>query len=204
MVPRTMRLPHPHAPAALVLLLLSGTIPTGCSSEIPTGGFLSETSKLQKSDLTQEMYVHVDEAVTRYDRVTLAPLVVRFTPQKPLPVALRDPGANDAAYRGAVEDALGQGGRFKPANRAGRGVLTIRAAVTDRFQRDEKDPGPGPATLELEAVDSLSKKRVFAVLDPAFAKRDSGGEQTSAADAFARFARRLRMRLDEAAFDAPK
>jgi hypothetical protein len=76
--------------------------------------------------------------------------------------------------------------------------MIVRAAVTDRFQRDEAEPAPGPATLELEAVDSLTKKRVFAVVDPSLGAKDSGGEHTNPQDAFARFARRLRMRLDEA------
>ena len=170
----------------------------GCGSEIPKDGFLEDTSKLRDSDDSEEMFVEFDKTMPAYERFTLAPLTFRFTPRRPRPVSLRDLDAAEAAYRDAVEAALTQGGRFTRAAGPGKGVLLIRGAVTDRFQRDEKDPGPGPATLEMEAVDSLTKKRVFAVMDPAFAQRESGGEHTSAADAFNRFGRRFRARIDEA------
>ena len=171
----------------------------GCTSAIPDGGYLRDTSKLRDAELTEGMYVHFEDSLAGYDRFTVAPLTFRFTPRRPRPVALRDADASQAAYRTAVEGAMTRGGRFTRATGPGSGVLLLRGAVTDRFQRDEKDPGPGPATLELEAVDSLTNRRVFAVIDPALAQRDSGGEYTSPDDAFNRFGRRLRARIDDEA-----
>jgi hypothetical protein len=180
------------------LLCAASVALAGCTSEIPEGGYLDDTSKLHEAEISEGMYVHFEDALAAYDRFTVAPLTFRFTPRRPRPVTLRDLEVAEAAYRSAVEGALAHGGRFTRAAGPGKGVLLLRGAVTDRFQRDEKDPGPGPATVELEAVDSLTKRRVFAVIDPAFAQRDSGGEDTSPSDAFDRFGRRLRARLDDA------
>jgi hypothetical protein len=177
----------------------------GCtSSQVPPEGFLHETTDLHDSDLSQGMYVHFDESLTGYDRFTIAPLTFRFTPRQPRPVALRDLDASERAFREAVERELIRDGRFAVAAGPGPGVLQLRAGVTDRFQRDEHDPGPGPATLELEALDSVTKKRVFAVIDPTLGQRDSGGEHTSPDDAFNRFARRLRERVGDAENQPPE
>jgi hypothetical protein len=183
----------------IVCVSLCAVLVIGCASrDVPPGGFLDDTSSLRDSELSEGMYVQSDEALRSYDRFTIAPLTLRFTPRRPRPVALRDLDAAEEAFRAAVTRELIQGGRFAPAGGPGRGVLQLRAGITDRFQRDEADPGPGPATVELEALDSFSKKRVFAVIDPTLGQRDSGGEHTSAADAFNRFARRLRARIDDA------
>ena len=177
----------------------------GCtSSPVPPDGFLYETADLRDSDLSQGMYVLFDESLAGYDRFTIAPLTFRFTPRQPRPVALRDLDASERAFREAVERELTRDGRFAVAAGPGPGVLQLRAGVTDRFQRDEENPGPGPATLELEALDSLTKKRVFAVIDPTLGQRDSGGEHTSPDDAFNRFARRLRERVADAENQPPE
>jgi len=183
----------------IVCVSLCALLVVGCAShDIPPDGFLDNTSNLHDSELSQGMYVHVEEPLSGYDRFTIAPLTFRFTPRQPRPVALRDLDAAEAAFRAAVERELTRDGRFAVAAGPGKGVLQLHAGITDRFQRDEKDPGPGPATIELEAIDSVSKQRVFAVIDPTLGQRDSGGEHTSPADAFNRFARRLRARIDDA------
>ena len=186
----------------IVCVSLCAAIVVGCASpDVPPGGFLNDTSNLRNSELSQGMYVQSDEALRSYDRFTIAPLRFRFTPRKPRPVALRDLDAAEEAFRAAVTRELTRDGRFAPAPGPGKRVLQLRAGITDRFQRDEDDPGPGPATLELEALDSITKKRVFAVIDPTFGLRDSGGEHTSPADAMNRFARRLRDRIDDELWD---
>jgi hypothetical protein len=184
--------------ARFVAACLAGAVFAGCSSGVPEGGYIADTSKLRDTELSEGMYVHFEDSLADYDRFTVAPLTFRLTPRRPRPVALRDAESAQAAYRAAVEGAMAQDERLTRAEAPGKGVLLLRGAVTDRFQRDDKDPGPGPATLELEAVDSLTHRRVFAVLDPAFAQRESGGEYTSPDDAFNRFARRLRARIDDA------
>ena len=188
----------------IVCLIACVMFVTGCaSSDIPDAGFLDNTSTLTESKLSQGTYVHFDAPLSGYDRFTIAPLTFRFTPRQPRPVALRDLDVAEEMFRVAVEHELTRDGRFTAAAGPGKGVLQLRAGVTDRFQRDEKDPGPGPATVELEALDSLSKKRVFAIIDPTLGQRDSGGELTSPADAFNRFARRLRARIDDELRDQP-
>ena len=189
----------------IVCVIVYLTCVAGCApGDLPPEGFLRDTSNLRESELSQGTYVSFDEPLAGYDRFTIAPLAFRFTPRQPRPVALRDLDAAEEAFRAAVTRELTQGGRFAAAGGPGRGVLQLRAGITDRFQRDETDPGPGPATVELEALDSLSKKRVFAVIDPTLAQRDSGGEHTSPADAFNRFARRLRARIDDAELQDPR
>jgi hypothetical protein len=188
----------------LVCAAVYAILGAGCtSSPVPPGGFLHETSKLRGSDFSQGMYVQFEQPLAGYERIAIAPLTFGFPPRQPRPVALRDLDAAEAAFRAAVEHELTGDGRFSMAAGPGNGVLELRAGVTDRFQRDEEDPGPGPATLELEALDSLSKKRVFAVIDPALGQRDSGGEHTSPTDAFNRFARRLRDCIEDAENQAP-
>jgi hypothetical protein len=185
--------------AAFGLMISLGLLPSacGCATRSEEGRFLSSYSTLPEAPRSEGVYLDFSSELANYHHFTLAPLVIRFSPERTTPVMLRDVDLAKAAFRDAVIDALTRDGRFQLTSSPGKGVLSIRAAVTDLYQQDPELPA-GPATLEIEAIDPTRNKRIFALIDSTLGEKDSGGEHTDARSAFARFGRRLRSQIDRA------
>lgn len=182
---------------SLVLGVVAFISLSGCSSgKSASSGFITNAGELHLQPDGWYAYFSKDRPVTNYTMFTFSPLIVQFTPQRPKPVSMQDVDNAEKAYRDAVTAALTKGGRFQRVNAPGDGVLLLRGAVTDRYQRDPAT-AVGRATMELEAVDSVTRKRVFAVIDPKLGTKGAT-EYNDPRQVFQKFASELRTLIDNA------
>ena len=180
---------------ALVLVM---ALVMSCSSKGGHSEFISNAGELQLDSTGWYVYFSKEHPVTEYKMFTFSPLIVQFTPRQPKPVSMHDVDNAEKAYREAVAAALTKGGRFQRVNAPGDQVLLLRGAVTDRYQRDPAT-AVGRATMELEAIDSVTRKRVFAVIDPKLGtKSGMPGEYNDPREVFQKFATELRAEIDSA------
>lgn len=173
---------------------------SGCSGKSSIkSGFILYSGDLQQTPGSGGWYVYFSPShpVAGYTKFTVSPLIVQFTPQRPKPVSMQDLDNAEKAYRAALAAALTKGGRFQQVSAPGDRVLLLRGAVTDLCQRDPKGP-VGRATMELEAIDSVTRKRVFAVIDPMLGTKTGVGEYNDPREVFQKFAQQLRAQIDAA------
>jgi hypothetical protein len=184
---------------SLVIGLIAFAV-AGCSGKGATwGSFLGNYGDLKQTPTSDGWYVYFnrDNPVSGYSKFTIAPLIVQFTPERPKPVSMQDVNRVEQAYHAAVTAALTRGGRFQEVNSPGDRTLLLKGAVTDLYQRDPKT-ATGRATFEMDAVDAVTRKRVFAVIDPALGTRQGAGEFSDPKDVFQKFANELRTQIDQA------
>ncbi len=157
--------------------ILCGVLLAGCqSSKTAHSGFLGDYSGLRASSEHKgaSVYKHPNLTLADYDKFMIDPILVHFAPNAkgtaldPRKVAqLTDYAAEQ------LRELLSA--RYQVASAAGPGVLRLRIALTDikkTIPAMNIHPGTklsgvgiGGASMEAEAIDSLSGERVLAVVD---------------------------------------
>ena len=166
--------------ALVVLVFLSGCT----STKLSKSGFLDDYSGLSESEVYKGMWVEhsLTKDIGDYSKFIVDPVIVYFKPRKG--AAKYNPkkiGVNaeklaelTSYFHDEMESALSDKG-YKVVDRPGEGILRIRLAITDV---DANLPilnvygyqtvtgiGLGGASMEGEALDSVTHERIVAVVD---------------------------------------
>lgn len=199
---------------SFALVLSTGCARTG--KEIKQTGFLGDYPQFQPGPKGGADWVYLKEGVdfSKYKRIMIDQVVFFFK--------------EDANYKGIhpgelqelssaflleMTMALRGAGAYPSAEEPAPDVLRIRFAITDVVPSKPKlnvltavmpvgrSAGVGQASLEAELLDSMTNKRIGAVIDTKVAEKSKLGEGLEkwghAKDAFKFWAKRLRKWLDE-------
>ena len=120
--------------AALFVIALSACSVTeqdkpNSGSTVPTSGFLKDYSQLEPGAKDQALLVYFNPNArwSRYDKVMLEPVTVGLGPDQQL--SEKDQQMLSSYYYHVLEQDLSKD--FTLANKPGRGVMTLRVALTD-------------------------------------------------------------------------
>lgn len=161
----------------VIVAVVSSSLLAGCQAQKAAhSGFLGDYSQLRPSPEVEDASYYQDpsKSLKDYDKFMIDPILVHFAPNAK-GTAL-DPAKlkklTDYAYDEATK-ALSQ--RYAVVNAPGPGVLRLRAALTDIKRTVPamnihpatklSGIGLGGASMEVEALDSQTGERVFAVVD---------------------------------------
>jgi hypothetical protein len=203
----------------VLIICFSLTFSAGCAGtgkEIKQSGFLGDYPQFQPGPKGGADWVYLKEGVdfSVYKRIMIDKVVFFFR--------------EDAKYKGIYPEelqelssafllemtmALRGAGAYPSAEEPAPDVLRIRFAITDVVPSKPKlnvltamvpggrSVGVGQASLEAELLDSMTNKRIGAVIDTKVAEKSKLGEGLEkwghAKDAFKFWAQRLRTWLDE-------
>jgi hypothetical protein len=154
-------------------LVAAVVLVSGCSSPQPTTGFLSDYSKLVKESDTVMRYVD-ESAVGQYNQFIVEPVTVRYYEGSKAKDKLSEKQTAElTAYtQEQIMEAIHAAGK-QVAYQPGPGVAKIRVALTDITktgainilpQASLLGAGIGGASMEGEAVDSVTGKQIGAVV----------------------------------------
>jgi hypothetical protein len=205
--------------AVALIICFSLTLSTGCTGtgkEIKQSGFLGDYPQFEPGPKGGADWVYLKEGVdfSVYKRIMFDKVMFFFK--------------EDANYKGIHPEelqelssafllemtmALRGAGAYPAAEEPAPDVLRIRFAITDVVPSKPKlnvltavvpggrSVGVGQASLEAELLDSMTNKRIGAVIDTKVAEKSKLGEGLEkwghAKDAFKFWAQRLRKWLDE-------
>ncbi|UCC29394.1 MAG: DUF3313 domain-containing protein [Phycisphaerales bacterium] len=161
----------------VVLAAIYSGLLTGCQAQKTAySGFLGDYSKLRPSPEVEDAlyYQTPGKSLKDYDKFMIDPVLVHFAPNAKGtaldPAKLKK--VTDYVYDEAAK-ALAE--RYTVVTAPGRGVLRLRAALTDIKKTTPamnihpatklSGLGLGGASMEAEALDSQTGERVFAVVD---------------------------------------
>ncbi len=150
---------------------------TGCQAQKAAySGFLGDYSKLRPSSVVEDALYFADPSMNLkdYDKFMLDPVIVHFAPDAQ--GTAFDPAKLGVLTEFARDEAVAAlSKRYSVVERPGPGVLRIRVALTDIKKSIPamnihpatklSGVGLGGASMEAEAIDSVSGRRVFAVVD---------------------------------------
>jgi hypothetical protein len=161
----------------VTLSILTCIAATGCQQQKTAySGFLSDYSGLRPNPEVEDALFYQDpsKSLADYNKFILDPVRINLAPgAKGVSV---DPAKLKELTDFAREEATAAlSKRYQVVNRPGPGILRIRAAITDieltqplfNIHPGTKlsGIGLGGASMEAEAIDTVTNKRVFAVVD---------------------------------------
>jgi len=185
----------------LGLMLSIVIVAAGCANnnKLTGGTFLQNYGELKAVTTPPGAFVYYNQSLplAGFDRFVISRLMIQYRPDQQAPVAIRDIDKSEQEYRAALAAAMERGGRFKQSSAPGPGVLLIRTAITGTYDAAAVDSQQRrSATIEVEALDSISGKRVFAMVD--LNAGDTSAGSTGTQQVFTAWADRLRAALDAA------
>lgn len=166
--------------ALAVGLALALTASVGCSGrpEVTQSGFLRDYSQLtQHPDVKEAMlYENPAKSLKAYDKFIVDPVLAHFEPDSDGTVIDPDDLKELADYfHAAVVKALTENKRYQVVTAPAAGVARLRIAMTGikkgipalniEPRLKMTGAGLGGAAMEAEAIDSVSKDRLAAVVD---------------------------------------
>jgi len=219
--------------SATVAMALAGVVLSGCTStyqvrKATPSGFLGDYSRLRAGgeDSALLSYVNPQTDFRKYDKILMDPVRVYAVPKS----AVAKLPAEDLqrlvnCFDAAIRERLGTYYTF--VTEPGPGVMRLRVAISEaqgsKVLLDTistvlpqsiaissvkrvalgSHTAVGSAGVECEALDSLSKERLFAAVDERVGRKVTGkfdkfDKWHTANDAFDYWAERLQLRLSEA------
>lgn len=156
-------------------LALLAAVPIGCKKTAEHSGFLGDYSSLEPdARLDGAISYFVPGALARYDRFLIDPVVVHFAPNAE-GTSLDPAKLAELAEYGHDQLVEGLSKSYEVVTMPGPGVLRMRVAITDIKkskaawnilpQTKVMGVGLGGASIEAEAVDSVTGRRVAALVD---------------------------------------
>ncbi len=134
----------------------------------PRTDFLREYSNLRKTSTDANTWLERSPEIDRYGRFVIDP--VKVYPKatvRGVPLDAESTSLLSNEFQIALRQSIA--GAFTVADAPGPGVARVRAAVTEvaiyKPADGTRDAEMGGAAMELEIVDSVSGKRLFAIID---------------------------------------
>lgn len=164
-------------PCVIALAVMSSGLITGCQAhKAEYSGFLGDYSKLRPSPEVEDALYYQDpgKSLKDYDKFIIDPVLLHFAPNAK-GTALDPAKLKEMTDFVRDEAVMALSKRYEVVDAPGPGVLRLRAAVTDIKKSIPamnihpatklSGVGLGGASMEVEAIDSQSGLRVFAVVD---------------------------------------
>jgi hypothetical protein len=154
----------------MVLVGIAVVMFNGCGSDLAETGFISDYSKLEKE--SESVLRYVDTSASTYSDFIIDPVQTRFTPTSKAedeldPQTIKD--LTNYMHTKLIEAVKGAG--LNVVHQPGSGVARIRAALTHIEKSDAISMVPqaslmgvgiGGASMEMEVVDSITRKQIGA------------------------------------------